>query len=144
MLRTVNVITIECDDLDASCAFYGPMFDREPAMRVPTTAFFDLGAVVLSLFTELEAETSRPGPVDRPVGGAAIASNLASPADVDRAVELAERSGGTIVSPPVEQEWGGYSGYVADPDGHLLEIAHNPHWPLAEDGTVVPNWRDDA
>lgn len=33
-------------------------------------------------------------------------------------------------------EWGGYSGVFVDPDGHPWEVAHNPSWELADDGTV--------
>jgi catechol 2,3-dioxygenase-like lactoylglutathione lyase family enzyme len=43
---------------------------------------------------------------------------------------------GTVVKQPERVFWGGYSGYVADPDGHLWELAHNPGFTLTSDGTV--------
>ena len=47
------------------------------------------------------------------------------------------RCGGSVSKVPTATEWGGYSGYVADPDGNLWEIAYNPFWPLDERGLPV-------
>ena len=55
---------------------------------------------------------------------------------MDEVLNTAERPGGKIVKPVVEQDWGGYAGYFADPDGHLWEVAWNPGFPLREDGTI--------
>ena len=49
----------------------------------------------------------------------------------------AEDAGARILKPAAETFWGGYSGYFADPDGHPWEIAHNPFWPIADDGNVT-------
>ena len=61
------------------------------------------------------------------------------PANIQRAGQLlgrlAER-GATIVKPAYETDWGGYSGYFADPDGHHWEVAWNPFWPVREDGRI--------
>ena len=69
--------------------------------------------------------------------GVALAINLASPAEVDAAIDAWLAAGGTITRPASATEWGGYTGYVADPDGHLWELAHNPFWPLDERGLPV-------
>jgi uncharacterized glyoxalase superfamily protein PhnB len=69
-------------------------------------------------------------------GGFSVARNVNSPAEVDAALEEARRAGATIVKPGQEVSWGGYSGYFADPDGHLWEVAHNPFWTLGENGSV--------
>jgi uncharacterized protein len=58
--------------------------------------------------------------------GMALAHNEPSAADVDRAYERFLAAGATAVKRPAATVWGGYSGYVADPDGHLWELAHNP------------------
>jgi uncharacterized glyoxalase superfamily protein PhnB len=55
---------------------------------------------------------------------------------VDLLLAEAERAGGTLVKPAEEKVWGGYSGYFADPDGHLWEVAWNPHFKLEPDGTI--------
>ena len=62
---------------------------------------------------------------------------MRSRAGVDEVVEEARAAGATIAREPGETFWGGYSAIFADPDGHPWEIAHNPRWTLAGDGTVT-------
>lgn len=69
-------------------------------------------------------------------GGITLAHNVRSPEEVDAVVEEARRAGAAIVREPAETFWGGYSGAFADPDGHVWEVAHNPGWPIADDGSV--------
>jgi hypothetical protein len=66
--------------------------------------------------------------------GVALAINLESRERVDEALAAAVEAGGTLLRPAQERFWGGYSGYFADPDGHAWEVAHNPFWPIGEDG----------
>ena len=70
-------------------------------------------------------------------GGIALAQNHRSRDAVDAAVAQAVAAGATLLKAPEATDWGGYSGYVADPDGHPWEIAHNPSWPLADDGSLT-------
>src|SRR5262249_11440206 len=79
-----------------------------------------------TLLAEDPGTTPWPGDGFR---GFALALNLASPREVDDAVALAIKGGGTVMHTPEQKFWGGYSGYVADPDGHAWEIAYNPSWP---------------
>jgi uncharacterized glyoxalase superfamily protein PhnB len=72
-----------------------------------------------------------------PFRGVTLAINLASPAEVDAAIQAWVVAGGTITRPAAATEWGGYTGYVADPDGHLWELAHNPFWPLDDRGLPI-------
>jgi uncharacterized glyoxalase superfamily protein PhnB len=60
--------------------------------------------------------------------------NVESPAAVDDLLRRAKVAGATITRPAAKAEWGGYTGYFADPDGHLWEVAHNPDWPIGPDG----------
>ncbi|HET9769327.1 MAG TPA: VOC family protein, partial [Acidimicrobiia bacterium] len=69
--------------------------------------------------------------------GIALAQNVRSPGEVDEIVAAAARAGGRITRPPQPTSYGGYAGYFADPDGHLWEIAHNPGFTLADDGTLT-------
>lgn len=69
--------------------------------------------------------------------GVALAQNVRSAAEVDEVISAAQRAGGHVTSHPRTTFYGGYAGYFADPDGHLWEIAHNPGFTLAEDGTVT-------
>lgn len=97
-------------------------------------AFFDLGGVVLSLWQGLAQElgTDRlPAP-----GATVLAHNGRSPEEVDEIIATAVEAGASVAAPTRQQPWGGYSGMIADPDGHLWEIAHNPDWPLDDEGRV--------
>ncbi|MDZ7854373.1 MAG: VOC family protein [Halomonas sp.] len=68
--------------------------------------------------------------------GITLAPNVSSETEVDAVLSEAERAGGRIVKPASRAEWGGYSGYFADPDGHLWEVAHNPGFPIDAEGNT--------
>lgn len=68
--------------------------------------------------------------------GVTLAYNVGSPEEVDEALAQAESAGAAIPRPGAETLWGGYSGVLVDPDGHPWEVAHNPGWTLAADGSV--------
>jgi uncharacterized glyoxalase superfamily protein PhnB len=69
-------------------------------------------------------------------GGVALAYNVASPAEVDAVLAEAAAAGAVVRRAGVPTAWGGYSGVFTDPDGHPWEVAHNPAWILAADGSV--------
>ncbi|MBI1233367.1 MAG: VOC family protein [Alphaproteobacteria bacterium] len=103
-------------------------------------AFFQLNGIVLGLYrrTAFEAETGRTLSGS---DGVALAINFAARDAVDAVLDEAVRAGGEIMRPAADTEWGGYSGYFADPDGHAWEVAHNPHWTIDDDGNV---WMGDV
>jgi hypothetical protein len=68
--------------------------------------------------------------------GIELAHNVRSPEEVDALLGDADRAGGTVVRAARRMEWGGYSGAFADTDGYVWEVAHNPGWTIAEDGSV--------
>ena len=70
-------------------------------------------------------------------GGVTLAHNAGSPAEVDEVLARAEAAGATIGRPGTETFWGGYAGIFIDPEGHPWEVAHNPHWTLADDGSIA-------
>src|SRR3954471_14053854 len=70
-------------------------------------------------------------------GGVTLAYNVSSPEEVDAVIEEARAAGARIGREPAPTFWGGYSGLFADPDGHPWEVAHNPHWTLAPDGSLT-------
>jgi uncharacterized protein len=69
-------------------------------------------------------------------GGVTLAHNVRSPEEVDAVIAEAEQAGATIGRPGAATFWGGYSGVFLDPDGHPWEVAHNPRWTIAEDGST--------
>src|SRR5690606_32720321 len=100
-------------------------------------AFFDAGGVVLSLFgrealaEDVGLEAPRPG-----FANVALAHNVNSEAEVDRVLQQAVAADAKLLKPGQKAFWGGYSGYFADPDGHVWEVAYNPFMPLDADGRV--------
>jgi len=72
-------------------------------------------------------------------GGITLAQNVSSKEDVDRALSQAIEAGGAILKAARDTEWGGYSGYFADPDGHPWEVAWAPVLELREGKLVLPD-----
>ena len=138
MEQRVSLITLGVDDLARSRLFYEAMGWH--GQIVEQTVFFQAGGLALVLWgreklaDDAGAETSerRAG-----FGGVALAQNVRSRKEVDEIVGAAERAGGRVTRPPGETSYGGYAGYFADPDGHLWEVAHNPGFTLADDGTLT-------
>lgn len=100
--------------------------------------FFQCNGLVLALFrADLLADDQWRTREQLGVGGMTLAQNYPSVEDVDERYRAAVSAGATVLKPPEATNWGGYSGYVADPDGHVWEIAHNPYWDVSDDGSVV-------
>ena len=138
MDQRVNLITLGVDDLTRAEAFYAAMGWRKAQESQPGVAFYQLQGQVLGLFplTELAKDQGREG-ADLGIGATTLAHNLNSPAEVDAAYAEAVAAGATPLKAPEAVFWGGYSGYWADPDGHVWEVAMNPFWPLAADGSLT-------
>lgn len=136
--QRVTLITLGVADLAASRAFYGRLGWQEHGDSQPGVAFFQMHGMVLGLFgaADLAADQGRPEAV-LGTGAITLAQNFAAEAEVDAAFAAAVAAGGTALKAPEKVFWGGYSGYWADPDGHVWEVAMNPFWPLAEDGSLT-------
>jgi hypothetical protein len=136
----LSLVTLGVADLARSVAFYQQVLGWKVAANPPGIAFFDLGGLVLGLYPH--ADLARDMQLDQPViGGAyegfALAHNLRSRQEVDDVFSHLKRHGATIVKPPHKAEWGGYSGYFADLDGHKWELAYNPFWTVGADGRIA-------
>lgn len=100
-------------------------------------AFFQLGGLALGLYPRhLLAEDAQLREVGIGFGGITLAHNVRSREEVDAVLAQAVAAGGTLLKAARTAEWGGYSGYFADPDGHPGEVAWNPGFALAEDGSL--------
>ena len=126
----LSLVTLGVADVARSTAFYEALGWHRSGASQDEITFIQLNGVVLSLYgaQALADDALQPSP---PGGfrGITLALNQATPAGVDRVVAEFVAAGATLVKAPALVEWGGYSGYVADPDGHLWEIAHNPYSP---------------
>lgn len=127
----ITLVTLGVADLQESIRFYRdgldlPMDDREADDPI---AFFSLAGTRLALFPhESLAEDVTVSPEGRGFRGITLAHNVESKAAVDAVLDEAAAAGADVVKPARDADWGGYSGYFADPDGHLWEVAWNPHW----------------
>jgi catechol 2,3-dioxygenase-like lactoylglutathione lyase family enzyme len=126
MRQRLSIVTLGVRDLTASRAFYAAL-GWTPVDEEGEITFFDLGGVRLALYPrqaladDAEVDASGTG-----FPGFTLAHNEPSPEAVDGAFAEAVSAGGRPVKAPQSVFWGGYSGYVADPDGFLWEIAFNP------------------
>ncbi len=128
-------MTLGVADLDTARRFYESL-GWSPAGPGEGVVFFQAGGMVVGLWSR-EALAEDSGVEDGGgSGGVTLAHNVRSPAEVDTAIEEARAAGARIAREPAETFWGGYSGVFLDPDGHPWEVAHNPGWTLADDGSV--------
>ena len=136
-LQRVTLITLGVEDLDRAKAFYDALGWVETE-RTDGVVFYQLNGLVLGLFGReaLAQDQGRPG---TPLGTGAVtlAQNFPTEMEVDVAFTAAIDAGATELKKPQPVFWGGYSGYYADPDGHVWEVAYNPFWPLADDGSLT-------
>lgn len=136
----VTLITLGVADLARAVDFYRDVVGWDPASVVDDdVAFFDLDGFILALWRDrsLAADIGARSTDRGTFEAVSLAYNARSHEEVDAVfASLAER-GARIVKPPVETDWGGYSGYFADPDGHHWEVAWNPFWPVREDGRIA-------
>lgn len=135
--QRVTLITLGVADLAAARAFYGRL-GWVPASETEGVCFYQMQGQVLALFgrADLAADQGRPGAA-LGTGAVTLAQNFATEAEVDAAFAEALAAGATALKAPEKVFWGGYSGYWADPDGHVWEVAMNPFWPLNEDGSLT-------
>jgi len=135
--QRVSLLTLGVADLGRARSFYEALGWVTGADPDDDVVFFQAGGMIVALWDR--ARLAEDSGVDDPGGwgGITLAHNVRSPAEVDAVIEEARNAGATIAREPGETFWGGYSAIFADPDGHPWEIAHNPRWTLAGDGTVT-------
>ena len=137
MKQSVSLITLGVSDYARAKAFYEAI-GWSAAMDIEDTAFFQANGVVLVLWgrDKLVADMGISDDGAR-WGGVALAHNVASDEEVDRIIEEARANGAGITREPSPTFYGGYAGAFRDLDGHVWEVAHNPGFGLADDGTVI-------
>src|SRR6266508_502986 len=137
MKQSVSLITLGVSDYEKANAFYAAL-GWQPVLEIEETAFFQANGLVLVLWArkKLAADSGIADDGAR-WGGITLAHNVASAEEVDAVIERARESGETITREPSEAFYGGYSGVFCDLDGHAWEIAHNPGFGLAADGSVI-------
>ena len=124
-MKKLSMVTLGVSDLERSIQFYAVALELK---RVPyesdSIAFFDLDGPQLALFPRAAlAEDAGVSPEGEGFSGIALAQNVSSSKAVTELLQRAVKAGGTLVKSGQPASWGGFSGYFADPDGHLWEIA---------------------
>lgn len=138
----LSIVTLGVADLARSIGFYRALGWRQAVSSVDgVISWFDAGGTWLGLFPT--PDLAEDAGFDRDAGprpgaffGVTLAVNVGSEAEVDDALTAAITAGGTLRVPAVLTDFGVYRGYVADPDGHLWEVAHNPGFPIRTDGGI--------
>ena len=135
----VSLVTLGVRDVAVSEAFYRALGWEVVISADDGFRLFRTSGAYLTLWPaeSLWADAGIPTPAEPRFGGVTLAMNLDSPADVDEALAIAAAAGGTVLKPANALEWGLYHGHIADPDGHVWDIANNPDWEIGPDGRPV-------
>ena len=130
----ISIITLGVRDLAASVKFYEVGLGFPRMESPPEVAFFTLNGTWLGLYgREALARDALVSAEGYGFESFSLAHNVHSEAAVDEVINQAVEAGAVLVKKPQQVFWGGYSGYFKDPDGHLWEIAHNPHFWIGPD-----------
>ena len=136
MEQRLSIVTLGVRDLARSRAFYGHLGWRVASEDGSgSIVCYDLNGIGLALSPwEALAEDAQVPAEGQGFRGIALAYNVRSKQEVAQVLDAAAAAGGTIKKAARDVSWGGHSGYFADPDGHLWEVAWNPHSELGENG----------
>ncbi|HAX25245.1 MAG TPA: glyoxalase [Chloroflexi bacterium] len=138
MDQRISLITLGVDDLARARRFYEEGLGWTPHRKSEgDIVFYQLPGIALALYPRAALLDDATLPSDTPRGAVlSIAINARSKEEVDAIFAEVAAADARIVKPPEDVFWGGYSGYFSDPDGHLWEVAWNPGFAIAKDGTI--------
>ena len=129
MQPRISMITLGVRNLAAAIEFYEHGLGLPRMESPPEVAFFTLNGTWLGLYgREALAEDATVSPEGSGFESFALAHNVSSEKEVDEVVLQAVNAGASMAKQPQKAFRGGYSGYFKDPDGHLWEVAYNPHF----------------
>ena len=135
----LSIVTLGVDDVARSRAFYEALGWEVAGAVGEEICWFRTSDSYVGLFgrEDLATDAGLRSEPTAEFGGITLAINVESDAAVDAAFEAAQAAGARILKPAERTDWGGYSGYFADPDGHPWEIAYNPTFPIDQDGRIT-------
>ncbi|WP_238013208.1 VOC family protein [Dactylosporangium sp. AC04546] len=137
MDQRISIVTLGVADLARARAFYERLGWR--GQETQETVFIQAGGLALVLWSraKLAADSGIDDRGGDGFGGISLAHNVRSREEVDEILGTAAAAGATVTSPAHETFYGGYAGCFTDLDGHVWEIAHNPGFALADDGSLI-------
>ena len=139
----VTLVTLGVDDMPRARRFYERLGFTASSMSNPSVTFFHCNGVALGLFgraalaDDAHVEDRRAADGKPGFSAVVLAHNVGSEAAVDAVLAEAVAAGAKLLKPGQKVFWGGYSGYFADPDGHLWEVAFNPFAPVDAEGRMA-------
>jgi len=137
MEQRLSIVTLGVSDLARSREFYERLGWRRSMSNSDGIVFFQAGGMALALYPRQElAKDANVDASGDGFRGFSLAFNARNREEVDAVLTEAKNVGAKILKPAQEAFWGGYSGYFADPDGFLWEVAWNPFFPIAADGAI--------
>ena len=137
MEQRVSIITLGVTSLERSRQFYERIGWRRSVAQSEGIVFFQAGGMAVALYPREElAKDANVAPQGTGFQGITLAYNARNRAEVDSVLAAAVAAGAKLLKPAQEAFWGGYSGYFSDPDGFLWEVAWNPSFPIAADGSI--------
>jgi catechol 2,3-dioxygenase-like lactoylglutathione lyase family enzyme len=138
MEQRVSIVTLGVADLNRSREFYERLGWRRSMAKAEGVVFFQASGMALALYPRQElAKDANIAADGEGFSGVSLAYNGRNREEVDSVLAEAEAAGGKLLKPAQEAFWGGYSGYFSDPDGFLWEVAWNPFFPIAQDGSIL-------
>jgi catechol 2,3-dioxygenase-like lactoylglutathione lyase family enzyme len=138
MDQRISILTLGVADLTRSRSFFERLGWRASSASSEAIVFFEAGGMALALYPRTElAKDANLAPEGHGFSGITIAYNARTRAEVDAVLAQADAAGAKILKTAQEAFWGGYSGYFADPDNFAWEVAFNPHFTIAEDGSLL-------
>ena len=139
MEQRYSLVTLGVSDLRRAREFYEALGWTTGAEPDDDVVFFQAGGSILALWGRDQLAEDSAVEDTGGWGSVTLAYNARSPEGVDAVVEEARAAGARIAREPGTTFWGGYSAVFVDPDGHPWEVAHNPHWTIAADGSISLN-----
>jgi predicted lactoylglutathione lyase len=137
MEQRISLVTLGVVNITLAREFYERLGWH--GQEVEQTVFFQAGGMAFVLWgaDKLAADAGVGMDVGGGFRGMTLAHNVRSRSEVDAVIAAASAAGGTVTKPPGETFYGGYAGYFTDPDGHAWEVAYNPGFSLADDGSLT-------
>jgi catechol 2,3-dioxygenase-like lactoylglutathione lyase family enzyme len=135
-----TMVTLGVSNMRASIAFYEALgFTRKFKVTGEAVAFFETGGTAIGLFPwdQLAQDVTLPEhPRPQAFRGITLAWNCNSPEEVDEVLDFAVSKGASLLKSAHKTDYGGYSGYFADPDNHPWEVVVAPGIDVDEDRRI--------
>lgn len=138
MEQRLSLITVGVKNLTKMREYYEKVFLWKPVSENENIVFYQLNGFMLSFYPEhLLAKEVYENDTRTGFKPFSLAINYTSTAEVDDIFSLLKQRGVVVLKGPEDVFWGGYSGYVSDPENNLWEICYNPFMNFDQNMNVI-------